>query len=684
MSHPVHWRNDGTPVSLHFGDIYRRAGADGQGGLVQARQVFLRGCHLLPEGDTRAAWAGAARWAVLETGFGLSLNFLATWQAWRQDPQRPGHLFYSAVEAFPPTPHDLRRSAAAFPELAPLADALASQWHGLQAGVHRLCFDDERVHLTLAIGDVQAALTELSGAHDAIFLDGFSPARNPAMWSLHTFKAVARLARRGASVATWCVATEVRERLTSCGFEVERVPGLPPKRQALRAHFAPRWTARRRTTDDAPAPVSAPGRCAIIGAGLAGASAAWSLARRGWHVTVFDRAPEPAQGASGLPAGVVAPHVSPDDRPVSRLTRAGARATLARATLLLREGIDYAATGVLERHAPGERRLPAPAPEATLSDATRAESLDAGHPLTRDKAQLAGVTLDADRQALWHTRAGWIRPATLVRAMLQAPGIDWRGSTAVARIERGDTGWRLHDAHPTVLAEVDLVVIAAGFDSLSLLGGPLPLHALRGQVAFGPMPGGSADAALPPFPVNGHGSLIAHLPGDPGPWWITGSSFERANPRADLSMADHAANRERLAPLLPQAAAALDAQWPDGRAQAWAAVRATLPDRLPAVGAWTVTLCDGLASKQAASPIDKAPEAIKSGVNFVPLAPHLCTGLGARGLTLAVLCGELLAAMLHGEPLPVARSLAARLRASRFTSPNGEPPAPSPHGAPAR
>ena len=660
----VHWRADGTPTSARFGDIYRSAGTDGQGGLAQARQVFLRGCGLWPDGDAPAAWADAARWAVLETGFGLGLNFLVTWRAWRADPRRPARLFYSAVEAWPPAAEDLLRSAAPYPELHALAEQLAAQWHGLGPGVHRLRFDAEQVQLTLSIGDVQAALAELSGAHDSVFLDGFSPARNPEMWSLHTLKAVARLTRHGAMAASWCTAAEVRRDLNTCGFEVERVPGLPPKHHALRARYAPRWaTARPRA--DAPAPVDVPGRCAIVGAGLAGASVAWSLAQRGWQVTVLDRAPQPAAGASGLPAGVIAPHVSPDDRPVSRLSRAGARATLARAALLLREGVDWAASGVLERHAAGERRLPA---ELTGSDATRSDSLDAQQPLTRAQAGRAGLALDDVQRALWHTRAGWVRPPALVRAMLQAPGITWRGGVAVARVEPTASGWQVHDTAGARLAEAELVVIAAGFDSLALAGGPLPLHALRGQVAFGPMPAGAAGATLPPFPVNGHGSLIAHLPGADGPWWITGSTFERANARPDCTPADHASNRQRLAELLPAAAAALDAQWPDGRAQAWAAVRATLPDRLPAVGAWRPGGHHDAEENKAPALTQSAQEAIDSEADHSRLPLQLCTGLGARGLTLAVLCGELLAATLHGEPLPVARSLAQRLRAGRFAS----------------
>ena len=663
----VQWRADGTPFSPRFGDIYRSAGEDGAGGLTQARQVFLHGCGLLGDGATPAVWQGAARWAVLETGFGLGLNFLATWQAWRQDAQRPARLFYSAVEAYPAEPADLIRSAAPYPELAPLAAVLAAQWHGLLPGVHRLRLDGGLVQLTLAVGDVQPMLAELAGAHDAIFLDGFSPERNPEMWSLPALKAVARLARRGARAATWCVAGDVREHLTACGFEVERMPGAAPKRHALCATYAPRWTPRPRRAADAHPRVVEPARCAVVGAGLAGAAVAQQLALRGWQVTVFDRAAEPAAGASGLPAGVVAAHVSPDDRPLSRLTRAGVRATLSAAGVLLREGRDFAATGVLERHGPGERRPPPAWSDAIDSEARQPGLAATGASITHEKAASAGISLDAGHPALWHARAGWLRPAALVRALLQTPGVRWRGDATVARLARQGADWRLLDGTGATLADSELVVVTAGFDSLALLrsaepDAALPLHALRGQVAYGPMPGGAMDDALPQFPVNGHGSLIAHLPAPDGPGWITGSTFERGNMAAELLPQDHVHNRQRLAELLPAAAAALHAQWDDGRARAWAAVRATLPDRLPAVGAWR----PDSEEKTAPVAVEQAQAAIENEATADPLPLHLLTGLGARGLTLSLLAAEILAAWLHDEPLPVERSLAQRLRASRW------------------
>jgi tRNA 5-methylaminomethyl-2-thiouridine biosynthesis bifunctional protein len=287
---PVQWLPDGIPHNPRFNDRYRGDGDDGRGGILQARHVFLGGC------DLPGAWRDAPRWTLLETGFGLGLNFLATWQAWRADPLAPRLLHYVAIEAWPPTADDLQRGAAPYPELAPLAHELAARWAGLLPGFHRLAFEGGRVQLTLCIGEVRAMLRELRFEADSVYLDGFTPALNPDMWDPHTLKAVSHLCRRGTRVATWTIARSVRDGLAQHGFIVEKAAGLPPKRDCLRATWDPPWTPRR----PEPAPVApwAGGdrRALVIGAGLAGASAAYSLAQRGWQVTVLDRAGTPAAG----------------------------------------------------------------------------------------------------------------------------------------------------------------------------------------------------------------------------------------------------------------------------------------------------------------------------------------------------------------------------------------------------
>lgn len=53
-----------------------------------------------------------------------------------------------------------------------------------------------------------------------------------------------------------------------------------PPSAALRAQFSPRWTLKN-TQNTWPGRALSVGNCAVIGAGLAGASVAASLARRG-------------------------------------------------------------------------------------------------------------------------------------------------------------------------------------------------------------------------------------------------------------------------------------------------------------------------------------------------------------------------------------------------------------------
>ncbi len=638
---PVQWLPDGTPRSTRFDDVYRSQGLDGLGGWAQARHVFLGGCALLADGGTPPAWAGAPRWTVLETGFGLGLNFLATWHAWRDDPQAPRVLHYVAAEAWPPLADDIRRSAAPFPALQPLAGQLAARWVGLLPGQHRLAFDDGRVVLTLAVGDARTVLREQRFAADSVFLDGFNPAENPGMWDANLLKAVSHLCRRGTRVATWTIARSVRDALAQNGFNVERAPGLPPKRDCLRGVWAPAWTPRRPEPPPVAPWTGSDRRALVIGAGLAGASAANSLAQRGWRVTVLDRAGAPAAGASGLPAGVVAPHVSPDDRLLSQLSRAGVAATLDRAAALLPERVGWAASGVLERRLKDSRELPA----------AWADPASPGHAWSHpaDAAQRCAAALPDDSPAHWHARAGWVRAPALVAAMLAAPGITWRGGAAVVtlRLERppidGDagSGWTALAADGTVLARAPVVVVAAGFDSLDLLASTaapaLPLNPLRGQLLVGPMP--DAPHPLPPFPVNGLGNFITGVPVDGVPSWVLGSSFERGCREPVLRDADTRDVAAKLAVLLPESSRALAPQIAGGTARAWAAVRCTVPDRLPVVGAPDAAALPGL---------------------------FVSTGMGARGMTLAVLCGELLAAQLEGEPLPVPLKQARALAPQRL------------------
>ena len=368
------------------------------------------------------------------------------------------------------------------------------------------------------------------------------------------------------------------------------------------------------------APALAPQRRAlVIGGGLAGASAAAALAARGWQVQVLDAADQPARGASSLPAGLMAPHLSGDDNLLSQLSRHGVQATWRHAQSLLRAGIDWHPSGTLEHRVKSRRGAPpvADSAEDWHRDAT---------PAQRGAAGLAD-----DAPAVWHPRAAWIRPAALVRAWLHHPAITWRGGVRVARLDRTDTGWHVFDDQAREAGQAPLLVLAAALGCGPLAGGRLALQPVRGQISWGVQ---SPDPQLPDFPINGNGHLLTQIPTDEGPAWLTGSSYGRGDTRTDERAQDHADNLARLRTLVPTLAERLAPDFAAGRVRGWSGVRCASTDRRPLVG---------------------------------ELAPGLwvTTAMGSRGLTFAALCADLLAARLNGEPLPLPPPLAAALDVAR-------------------
>ncbi|MDD0814520.1 FAD-dependent 5-carboxymethylaminomethyl-2-thiouridine(34) oxidoreductase MnmC [Curvibacter sp. HBC28] len=570
---------------------------------------------------------GRDHWVLLAVGEGADAACLQAWQDWRQaaPPGSPSRLSMVWMAETPPQAEALRAKWGPHPDLGPLAEAWARQCWGLTPGFHRLSFDQGRLQLMLCLGPLLENLRELQLQADQVHWG----AGGDASQRDTTLKTIARLCRRGATLQS--PDADLAESLRPLGFGPEGDGHW---------RYQPRWEPRRAAPLSPPWPESAPRRCVVVGGGLAGLGTAHALARRGWQVTVLDAAEQPAQGASGLPAGLFSPHVSPDNNRISRLTRTGLRLSRDTAQRLLREGEDWAPSGVMEHRVHGKA-----GPRGALID----EALWS-HEASPEQKTAAG--LGADASATWHPTAGWVRPARLVQALLAEarsalPGrVDWRGGCRVAQLQRGDSGeagpeWQLLDAQGQVLASAALVVIAAGPGSRAL-GEPLvPLQALRGQLSWAVA---QAGEQLPPHPVNGQGSLIPHLPVPGGTAWYTGSTFDRGHPlqaageATPLKPDDHETNLNKLASLLPATAASLQSPAGSRTLQAWAGIRCTSPDRVPLVG-----------------PVN--PEH-RPGV-------WLCTALGTRGLTWGLLCAELLAAQLTGEPLPIELSLARALQASR-------------------
>jgi len=604
---------DGTPRSDLFDDIYHST----DGGLEQARHVFLAG-NDLPE-----RWRGRDRFVIVETGFGLGLNFLATWAAWREDAARSRTLHFISCELHPFRVDDLARLHANWPELAKLAAQLRAQWPVLAGGMHRLHLDEGRVCLTLYFGDVREGLAQIDASVDAFFLDGFSPVKNPVMWSARVFHLLSRLAAPDATLATWSVAAEVREGLRRARFVVEKAPGFGGKREMLRGALHPKARARQ------PSPPPALRRAIIIGAGAAGTAVCERLCARGWEVDVIDSADGPGRGASGNHAGVLRPQPSFDDNRMSRITRAGALYGWRRIEEALASGstLRAAACGVfhLARDAEQEMKMRAVVERLTLPEELlrQAEAIEA--------SEIIGWRVP--RGGWFFPNCGWVQPPSLCAANLAAfpERVRAHWSCSVAAIERREECWHALDADGRTIASAPVMILAAGVGLAGFSQAEnVPILSARGQVSVLPAAAGSAPRVV----VCQGGYATPEVDG----LRCAGASFDVGDPDPAPRPADQQANLAKLESILPGYTKGLDA----GMLGARVGFRPVSPDRLPLVGA---------------VPID--------GQSCYP-GLYVLSGFGARGLAWAALTGELLASQIENEPLPLERELADAMTPGRF------------------
>ena len=203
------WRDQAIPVSRRFDDPYFSLA----GGLEETRHVFLTG-NGLPDRFRDG-------FHIAELGFGTGLNLMATLLA----HQGPGHIYYTSFEAFPMEAPDIARALAAFPETAPVAPDFLDQW---AKGARMLHF--RNLTAEIIIGDARQTLPTWAALADAWFLDGFSPAKNPELWSDDLMAEVARHTAPGGSFATYTAAGHVRRALADAGFTVTRTAGFGRKR----------------------------------------------------------------------------------------------------------------------------------------------------------------------------------------------------------------------------------------------------------------------------------------------------------------------------------------------------------------------------------------------------------------------------------------------------------------------
>ena len=556
-------------------------------------------------------------------------------QLFRQQASPQAWLQLISTELHPLTADDLRQALQYWQaELDDdLVAALLAQYPPPAAGFHRLQLASN-ISLTLALGDAASMLEKLcagpSSCIDAWFLDGFAPARNPAMWSDRLCRQLARRSRPGTTLASYTVAGSVRRALSKAGFSISKHAGFGRKRECLRGmaklftglSSAPKSSAQSSACSRSSA---APNRlhrgvAAVVGAGLAGATSARALAERGWQVQVFD--PNGiAHAASGNRVGVVYATPAATWSAQSRFYLHSYIVALRWLKRYRAEALDVAELKGVLQHIAHERQQ-IKLTQALASGIWPPELLQ----------QVSQNTFELPA-------GGWVRPKAWCELLLRHPAITLQRQAV--------TGWQATDDSLQLqlgedkLASADTVIVCTGASTLTLPGMQnMPLQVVRGQVTEV----AATDASRHWQQVNCQAGYLT--PAIDGVHSV-GASYQ---PVAD---ADEAAALIQSNPLISNVA---DDQYNLDT------LRQHLPQHWQALGGDNIKLLpsrSGLRCRTAdyLPLVGPLPDNDKIWLN---------TAHGSRGISSTPLCAELLADQLSGLTPAVDTGLVCSLSLNRY------------------
>jgi tRNA 5-methylaminomethyl-2-thiouridine biosynthesis bifunctional protein len=658
---PVHtaqldWSEDGAPLSSQFDDVYFSS----HSGIDESRYVFLEQNHLPARLQVLSASENPSL-HLGETGFGTGLNFLCAWQL--RDQAAPHcRLQFTSVEKYPLCADNLSKALHNWPELTTYSSRLIELYPCLTAGWHRLSFIAERVDLNLFIGDVLDGFSSQKGPIDAWFLDGFSPAKNPDMWSPDLFQQLARLGKKGTTVSTFTAASAVREGLKAVGFEVTRVKGHGRKRHMLTGCLSTHQrVANEKTTTPwftlpALIPPATPNNkqqhAIVIGAGLAGTSTAFSLAQRGWKVSVFDRHSQPAQEASGNAQGILYTKLSAEaDIKSDFYSRAYQYAAQQLPQLLSgSDAGEWSACGVLQlaytdKEAARQQQFlnNCPTPASLVHAVNAAQA-----------SKIAGTHLQ--HGGLFFPQAGWAHPAALCRRYLEQSSITFNAGLNIEQLSYQDNEWQLINSQGDVIDSAPVVIIANAYDALRLDASAfLPVKRIRGQVTHIP----AAEPSHLRTVICGKAYIAPVIKNQ----FHIGATFDLDSNTTALRSEDHQRNIDEINQLVPELAK--QQQWQQLECQQLTGrvgFRCTSPDYLPLVG----PLPDlQLFMTQYAHLRKDASFQFNTAGSYQP-GLYLNIGHGSKGLVSCPLSAEILASIICDESLPIEKNLVDAVNPSRF------------------
>jgi len=570
-----------TPLSSQHEDFYFSL----KDGLEETEYVFLKANNLpyrFTQGDLNTPFI------VSETGFGTGLNFLATWEAWRSVKEEKRPLHFVSIEKFPLTKADLKKCLDCWPQLQHLSSQLIEFYPYLINGQHQIHFESGQLCLTLIFGDVNSDLSNYKFKSDCWFLDGFSPSKNPSMWTDGLFSLIADYSHQNTSISTFTAASLVRRGLEKAGFAITKLPGFGAKREmitaklssetpsdlsSVKSHFKFNWSTPKPTKEqECRNELNTEFDALVIGAGLAGISTAAVLAESGMNVALVEEKPAPVLGASGQSQLAMYAKFPTEENKLY---------------LFIAHCLSYSQRYYSQKqlnelthdfwHQTGLLQL-----AWNMKESTKQQKFITNTSLPSDFIrQVSEVEasklskLNTDCGGLWFEKAGWLDPIPYAESLLSSPKITQFYDTNITHMtkEANSNAWTCYAEDTSFKAKYVVIANsnkAKAFEQLS----HLPTKPLRGQVTSIKQ----SDLKPANCVVCGEGYLCPEV----GNWHHFGATFDLDSNEDRTKDNDNLKNINSIQKWFPGWIS--DTQASSAEITSNAGLRCTTPDYLPIVG----------------------------------------------------------------------------------------------------
>ncbi len=291
--------------SKSYNDIY----FDKLNGPKETEHVYLNTNNLSKK------FKNKQKFVIAEIGFGTGLNFLLTWKLWKENRKTNGSLTYISFENAPLSKKDIEKVYKKFKKLDGYSSFLLKNIPARCKSTHRIFIKADNINLILIYDDI-TSLINFNFKADTWFLDGFSPKKNPLVWTDKLFKQLYNFTNLDGSLSTFSVAGHIRRGLLKAGFKVSKVSGYGNKKEIsyafkkdLISSYQYKFSCEKKI-----------GPVAIIGSGISGASLAYALRKRNIECFIIDKSHKLANGASGNKLALQMPKLTMDASPYGLLS----------------------------------------------------------------------------------------------------------------------------------------------------------------------------------------------------------------------------------------------------------------------------------------------------------------------------------------------------------------------------